>query len=66
MVFLLKWMVQRIIWLIYQKLFWNFDNLEEYIQDFNQNLNKDDSINLKDNIFNKFNDKNMKINDYFH
>ena len=25
----------------------NFNNPEEYIQDFNQNLNKDDSINLR-------------------
>ena len=39
----------------------NFNNPEEYIQDFNQNLNKDDSINLEDNIFSKINDKNMKI-----
>ncbi len=44
----------------------NFNNPEEYIQDFNQNLNKDDSINLEDNIFSKINDKNMKIDDYFH
>jgi len=42
----------------------NFNNPEEYIQDFNQNLNKDDSI--EDNIFSKINDKNMKIDDYFH
>lgn len=44
----------------------NFNNPEEYIQDFNQNLNKDDSINLEENIFSKINDKNMKIDDYFH
>ena len=44
----------------------NFNNPEEYIQDFNQNLNKDDSINLEENIFSKNNDKNMKIDDYFH
>ena len=44
----------------------NFNNHEEYIQDFNQNLNKDDSINLEDNILSKINDKNMKIDDYFH
>ena len=44
----------------------NFDNPEEYIQDFNQHLNKEASINLEDNIFKKINDKNMKIDDYFH
>lgn len=44
----------------------NFDNPEEYMQDFNQKLNKNASINLEDNIFNKINDKHMKIDDYFH